>query len=140
MAESAIDLVHHVPRYVKELDFSDNPQLGPKFGVAVANDIVGRRSTEVPEQYYKDLRKLVLENCGIGDAGGSLIFVKLLERERDLKTLNVSHNGMTEKSAEDLARLIEKNTNLQCLFVHQNALGAAGGEAVATALGKNSAL
>ena len=23
MAESAIDLVHHVPRYVKELDFSD---------------------------------------------------------------------------------------------------------------------
>lgn len=124
LTESAIPLVHNLPRFLKEIDFSDNKLLGPKFGEAVANDIIGRRdiqgsgTSKIEEQYFRDLKKVVIENCQIGDTGGSLIFQRLYERERDLKTLNLCNNGMTSLSVDNLSELIEKNTNLSVLLLH----------------------
>ena len=59
----------------------------------MAEHIIGRReiqgsgASKIDEQYFLYLKKLVLENCGIGDEGASAIFAKLEEKEREMKMM-----------------------------------------------------
>ena len=85
-----------------------------------------------------NLRELILDECEIGDAGCIEICESLMEAERDLILLDLSHNDIGKEGGIKIAALLEKNTNLQKLYLHNNKIGAEASENIANGVKMNS--
>ncbi|UJR19425.1 hypothetical protein I4U23_022555 [Adineta vaga] len=80
------------------------------------------------------LQVLILCSVRIGDLGIQYIARALTNNNNSIKVLNVSSNGLTDKSAEDLAMMLKTNKTLVFLDLSRNELGDEGIAILANAL------
>lgn len=96
----AASLVRKIYSRLEELDLSDNA-----FGLHGARliaDLINPNKT--PHQF---LKRLVLSNCAIPEAGGLEIVAALAESQPTLAVLDLSHNTLANKCAHAIGTLMQ---------------------------------
>lgn len=126
-----IKILLKLPKSIKELNLSNNPQAGAEAWRVLAEEVL--------EQTSYRIEKLLLEGCRISD---SILkpLAKVIEYNPTLKFLDISRNLIGEPGAVDLAKMLAGNNTLLVLFLHWNKLLPKGGAALARALAKNNTL
>jgi len=127
-AMSNLFAARHVIKTLVKLDLSNNP-LGVIGSKGLAEAISGNPY----------LIEIVIADCKIGDKGAVALMPSIGECS-GLKTLNISHNGLSNTGAIDIAEMLIRTLALEDLDVSWNKLGARGCKTIIGALSENRTL
>lgn len=130
-----IKILLNLPRGLKELNLSNNPNLGNETFRVLADEVLDNPHSAQPCK----LEKLILEGVKLTDAGLKPL-ARVLEYNNTLKFLDLSRNLLREPGAIELANMLLGNGTLTVLFLHWNKFQPRGGTALARALCKNGSL
>lgn len=130
-----IKILLKLPPGLRELNLSNNPNLGNETFRVLAEEVLDNPNSAQPCK----LEKLILEGVKLTDAGLKPL-ARILEYNNTLKFLDLSRNLLREAAATDLANMLLGNNTLTVLFLHWNKFQPRGGIALAKALCKNTSL
>lgn len=130
-----IKILLKLPRGLKELNLSNNPNLGNETFRVLAEEVLDNPNSAQPCK----LEKLILEGVKLTDTGLKPL-ARVLEYNNTLKFLDLSRNLLREPGAIELANMLLGNGTLTVLFLHWNKFQPRGGTALARALCKNGSL
>ena len=77
--------------------------------------------------------------CSIGDSS-TVSIAKALAHNKSLKTLDLSHNDISDIGAEELGVALKQNSSLKGLMLWNNRVFHTGAEAIAAGLALNKSL
>eukprot|EP01029_Cantina_marsupialis_P004991 TRINITY_DN152_c1_g1_i3.p1 TRINITY_DN152_c1_g1~~TRINITY_DN152_c1_g1_i3.p1 ORF type:complete len:1025 (-),score=292.33 TRINITY_DN152_c1_g1_i3:22-3096(-) len=125
LIESGIDHTHSSLRH---LDLSHNE--------------FGREAVFALCQFLEDSRnlsKLTLRSCGLGDKGCVMI-CKVLGRKHYLRTLILSENSISDEGGRSIAGMLAANYSLKRLCLRWNSIRSSSAQAIGQALLANGTL
>ena len=128
---SGLKVAKSMPISIKELNLTNNPDLGPEFAEALSNNVL--------DDVRFLLDTLILDDCGLGNEGAQYICTSLGSNV-SVKFLDISRNKIGLLGAPYVKKMMVDNKTMTILFMHWNPLTPRGGQLIAQALAVNDQL